>query len=132
MPAVSPETGQALRDGCARFNARQFIEAHETWETAWRRDGGPDRLLLQALIMVAAACVKATRGEPRGTVKLLTSALELMPAGQDEAGLALDEFRVKVEAALVEAQRWRDGGAPLVPAFSLDETRSSNTERRLD
>lgn len=120
MAAVSPETEKALRAGCARFNARQFFEAHETWESAWRRDGGPDRLLLQALIMVAAACVKATRGEPRGTVKLLTSALELMPPSHDEAGLALDEFRVKVETALAEAQRWHDGGAPLVPAFTLE------------
>lgn len=120
MGAVSPETEKALRDGCARFNAREFFEAHETWETAWRRDGGPDRLLLQALIMAAAACVKATRGEPRGTVKLLTSALELMPETHDEAGLALDDFRVKVEAALVEAQRWHEGGPPFVPAFTLE------------
>lgn len=119
MAAVSPETGQALRDGCARFNAREFLEAHEAWETAWRRDDGPDRVLLQSLIMVAAACVKATRGEPRGTVKLLTSALELMPATHDEAGLSLEDFRVKVEAALVEAQRWHEGGAPFVPAFTL-------------
>lgn len=123
MAAVSPETEKALREGCARFNAGQFFEAHETWEAAWRRDGGPDRLLLQALIMVAGACVKATRGEPRGTVKLLTSALELMPTTHDESGLSLDDFRVKVEAALVEAQRWQEGGAPLVPAFTLDETR---------
>lgn len=122
MAAVSPETEKALRDGRARFNARQFFEAHETWETAWRRDGGPDRLLLQALIMVAAACVKATRGEPRGTVKLLSSALELMPVTHDEAGIALEDFRAKVEAALVEAKRWNEGGAPLVPAFTLDET----------
>ena len=121
MAGVSPETEKALSDGRARFNAGQFFEAHETWETAWRRDGGPDRLLLQALIMVAAACVKATRGEPRGTVKLLTSALELVHSGHDEAGLALDEFRVKVEAALGEAQRWQEGGAPLVPVFTLDE-----------
>lgn len=122
MTAVSPETGNALREGCARFNAREFFEAHETWETAWRRDGGPDRVLLQSLIMVAAACVKATRGEPRGTVKLFTSALELMPALHAESRLSLDDFRVKVEAALVEAQRWLDGGAPFVPAFTLDET----------
>lgn len=122
MSAVSPETGNALRDGRARFNAREFFEAHETWEAAWRREGGPDRVLLQALIMVAAACVKATRGEPRGTVKLFTSALELLPAMHDEAGLALEAFRVKVEAALVEAQRWNEGGAPFVPAFTLDET----------
>lgn len=119
---MAPDTSNALSVGRARFNARQFSEAHETWEAAWRREGGPDRLLLQSLIMVAAGCVKATRAEPRGTVKLFTSALELLPTSHDEAALALDDFRAKVEAALVEAQRWNEGGAPLVPSFTLEET----------
>lgn len=118
---MSPETSNALRDGRARFNSRQFSEAHETWEAAWRREGGPDRLLLQSLIIVAAACVKAARGEPRGTFKLLTSALELLPAVHDDAGLSLEDFRVKLESALADAQRWQDGGAQLVVAFTLDE-----------
>lgn len=117
---MSPETTEALRVGREHFNAQRFFEAHEVWETAWRREAGLDRTLLQALIMVAAGCVKATRGEPRGAVKLLTSAAQLLPATHDEAGLNLETFGSAVRQAVTAAEQWNAGGAPLLPAFTLD------------
>jgi len=118
---MSPDTATALEAGRAKFNQRDFGGAHETWEAAWRREAGADRLLLQGLIMVAAGCVKATRDEPRGAVKLLTSALERLGGLHDDGGLALGAFVVKVTAALEEARAWEQrGGAPLVPSFTLD------------
>ena len=117
---MSPETTEALRVGREHFNAQRFFEAHEAWETAWRREAGLDRSLLQALIMVAAGCVKATRGEPRGTMKLLTSAAELLPAFHDDAGLNLEMFGSSVRQAVTAAEAWNAGGAALVPTFTLD------------
>lgn len=117
---MSPETTEALRIGREHFNAQRFFEAHEVWETAWRREAGFDRSLLQALIMVAAGCVKATRGEPRGTMKLLASGAEMLPAFHDEAGLNLEAFGNSVRQAATAAAQWNDGGAALVPTFTLD------------
>ena len=58
---MSPETTEALRAGRELFNARAFFEAHEVWEVAWRSEGaGPDKQLLQALILVAALSIAAT------------------------------------------------------------------------
>lgn len=117
---MTPETAQALKVGREHFNAQRFFEAHEVWETAWRREAGLDRTLLQALIMVAAGCVKATRAEPRGTMKLLVSGAELLPAFHDEAGLNLEGFAASVRQAVTVAERWNGGGAALVPTFTLD------------
>lgn len=116
---MSPETTEALRAGRELFNARAFFEAHEVWEVAWRAEGaGPDKQLLQALILVAAGCHKATKGEPTGTLKLLTAALgKLAPFPAKHEGLALDELREGVAAIRDQAERWAEGEA--APTLSL-------------
>lgn len=118
---MDAQTRTALLDGQARFNAGQHFEAHEAWEVAWRREGGPDRLLLQGLIMVAAACVKASRSEPRGTVKLLGAALEVLPLAHVPSGLDLERFRSDVVAAYALAKAWLDGGAAWAPRLTLSD-----------
>lgn len=58
--------------GVDLFNQFYFWEAHEAWEGLWAvadRDGAP-RLLLQGLIQVAAACLKAHLGVWKGTRSL--------------------------------------------------------------
>lgn len=120
MTTMDPQTRTALSDGQTLFNAGQHFEAHEVWEVAWRREAGVDRSLLQALIIVAAACVKASRNEPRGAVKLLGSALELLPAFHEDAGLDLAALRNDLEQARAQAQRWLDGaGAAWAPTLKL-------------
>ena len=112
---MKPETTDALRAGRALFNAQQYFEAHEVWEVAWRREAGEPRVLLQALIMVAAGCHKATVNQPRGTVKLLVEAVDklaLVPS--------LEDFRAQVMQALAHAERWNAGhGEALVPTLVL-------------
>lgn len=114
---MRPETTEALRAWRELFNQGRHFDAHETWEVAWRKEEGEVRVLLQALILVAAGCHKATKNEPRGAVKLLGSALEKLAPFSE-----LDEFRRSVAQALAEAERWLSGeGAALSPSFQLDQ-----------
>ncbi len=66
--------------GAAEFRAGRFFEAHEEWETLWKDSAGDDRLLLQALIQIAAACVHLTRGNAAPGVRLLALAEEKLGA----------------------------------------------------
>jgi predicted metal-dependent hydrolase len=102
----------ALEQGRALFNARRFFDAHEAWEAAWLTETGPDKLLLQGLIIAAAGCHKVTVREPRGAVKLLSRALELLaPFADDEAGLPLKPFRTRLAQLLDQARGWHAGTA---------------------
>ncbi|MEO8054313.1 MAG: DUF309 domain-containing protein [Acidobacteriota bacterium] len=58
------------------FRAGRFFEAHEEWEALWMKSEGDERLFLQALIQVAAACVHLTRGNAAPAVRLLSLADE--------------------------------------------------------
>ncbi|MFZ5441190.1 MAG: DUF309 domain-containing protein [Myxococcota bacterium] len=119
---MTPSTRAALDAGRTQFNAREYFEAHETWEHAWRAEQGEHKQLLQALILVAAGCHKATKGEPVGTVKLLRSALgKLAPFPAVVADLALGALREQVAVALAHAERWQhDDAPPLVPELRLE------------
>ncbi len=44
-----------LEEGVRLFNAGQFFESHEVWESLWHDVGGGERALLQGLIQLAAA-----------------------------------------------------------------------------
>lgn len=63
--------------GVDLFNRYYFWESHHAWEGLWsvaERDGAP-RLLLQGLIQVAAACLKAHMGVLTGTRMLSAEGL---------------------------------------------------------
>ncbi len=89
------------------FNDRQFFEAHEVWEGAWRRTDGDERRFLQGLIQVAAGFVKWQRGQSRGMADLFAKGIE-----------KLDPFRpvhlrVDIAALLDEVTVWQ--AAPADP-----------------
>lgn len=58
------------------FNHGFYWEAHVYWERLWQvaDAGSPERALLQALVQLAAGCVKKTAAEPGGGVKSFTNA----------------------------------------------------------
>lgn len=84
--SLSTATTERLAIGRELFNERRYFEAHEAWEDAWRVEDGEAKQLLQALILVAAGCHKATLGEPGGTVKLFGAALEKLAPFPDGDG----------------------------------------------
>jgi predicted metal-dependent hydrolase len=112
-------TEECLAKGAELFNRGLFWEAHEAWEEAWLEEEDERKLFLQGLIQVAAGYHKATvQKQPRGCVKLLTSALEkLDPRPPDFMGVETRRLLPAVRRTLAEAQRWLEGGPELDPGL---------------
>jgi putative hydrolase of the HAD superfamily len=88
--------------GVAAFRAGRFFEAHEEWESLWKESKADDKVLLQGLIQLAAACVHIGRGNAVPAKRLMTLAKEkLDPFGDDEGGINLGFLRKGIELALV-------------------------------
>jgi uncharacterized protein len=88
-----------LQPGLVAYRHGRYFEAHEHWEECWRMERRPShRLMLQALVQIAAALHKRTTGiRPGGAPALLdraASKLERLtaegerPYGMDPAALA--------------------------------------------
>ncbi|HYO07885.1 MAG TPA: DUF309 domain-containing protein [Tepidisphaeraceae bacterium] len=88
-------------DGIALFNAREFFEAHEVWEDAWRRAAGVKRELYQGLIQCAVALEHFRRSNPRGVLTLHESYQKhLCPLPDELMGLDLGGLLAAMHAAL--------------------------------
>ena len=95
--ASSPLFGK----GRAEFRAGRFFEAHEEWELLWKESKGSDKVFLQGLIQLAAACVHIGRGNAPPAKRLLELAKEKLDRfGEDEGGMDLGLLRKGIEDAL--------------------------------
>jgi hypothetical protein len=65
-----------LARGVDAFNTGEFFLAHEIWEALWLETVGPEKVLLQGLVQIAAGYAKVESGVRGGAVKLLTRGLE--------------------------------------------------------
>ena len=122
---MSPRFESSLEEGVGLFNRRQFFEAHEVWEDAWRESTGEPAIFLQGLIQIAAAFVKLQRRQPRGMAALLD-------AGADKLRpIPNRRYRVDHAALLAALPAWHQaaermmaGGAPdddsLLPQLSYE------------
>jgi hypothetical protein len=86
---------QAFLHGVDLFNHGYYWEAHEAWEGLWRAypPNSDAARLLQGLIKLAAAGVKAREGRPRGVSRHAERARKLfagLPEETDLFGLAPD------------------------------------------
>lgn len=81
----------SFQQGIAQFNDRQFRNAHDSFEAAWRDTPYPDRLLALALAKLTASIAKA--GE-QGAIKPPTSAAKFFSAlPTTYAGIDLSPLR---------------------------------------
>ena len=86
--------------GIKLFNQREYFEAHEALEVAWRAEAGPDRDLYQGILQIGVAYYHILRGNYRGAVNLLRRGCQhLYPypdvcKGIDLAQLRLDAHSV--------------------------------------
>ncbi len=136
---------QDLFDRALRhFNAREFFEAHEDWETLWHEAEGEERLWLQGLIQWAAAFVHFERGfHASGFVKLIREGRQKAASYTgDTWGLDFDRLLQELRPWFEHADRV-DAGAPLTehapprpPCLKTnartDETRARPTSSRLE
>ena len=94
-----------LARGIDAFNAGEFFLAHEIWEALWLETVGPEKVLLQGLVQIAAGYAKAESGVRGGAVKLLARGLERVRQYPPTfLNLKLGPFVERVEADLRRLQ----------------------------
>ena len=90
-----------LQRGVEAFNAGEFFLAHEIWEALWLETIGPEKVLLQGLVQIAAGYAKVESGVRGGALKLLARGLERVRQYSPTAlSLRLGPFVDGVEADL--------------------------------
>ena len=84
-----------------------FWEAHEVFEPVWMSlpQKSPERQLVQALIQLANAGLKAEMGRPKATAKLLNMAGEHLRACRSGGGKALMGLRLDMAERWIEERR---------------------------
>ena len=100
------EKAAAFRRGVEQFNAREFWEAHESWELVWLPAPEPDKTFLQGIIQVSAGFYHYTENNLPGARSLLRrglAKLEQFPDGY--RGLRLEDLRVAARAWLAALDR---------------------------
>jgi len=112
-----PDFTKSFLLGMDHFNAREFWEAHEAWETIWLVAESDVEQFLQGMIQIAAAYHHVQRGTYRGAVRLFAAGLGRLEAfsadfcGVDRAGM---------ELAARRDREWLER-ASLAPAEPLEE-----------
>lgn len=102
---ASPTFTASLDAGRLRFEAGAFHAAHEAWESGWRRTHGPERRVLQVLVLWSAALHHHQQGKELGANRLLLRALErLCEVAEDFDGLDLEWLREGLVTSLEHAR----------------------------
>jgi predicted metal-dependent hydrolase len=103
-----PETGRVtddprFREGVRLFDAQDFFEAHEEWESLWHETRGAPRDFVQGLIQVTSAMHHLRNGNMRGARLLHDSGAGLLaPYGDSYEGVDLKSLRERFDASLKE------------------------------
>jgi uncharacterized protein len=116
---TKPDFSHYFLAGIRHFNAREFWEAHEAWETIWLAAESNIEQFLQGLIQVAAAYHHIQRGTYRGAIRLIDAGLKrLEPFPMRFCGID----RTIVEDAARRHRAWlaASGLAPDRPLSSDD------------
>jgi hypothetical protein len=96
---------EAVRLGLELFNGERYWESHEALEVAWRKASGPEKEILQGIILLAAALVHLQKDEPGIALSVMRRAQEILErhAGNYD-GVNLDTIKSQVSAMLAASQ----------------------------
>ena len=97
---AKPDYRTYFLEGVAHFNAREFWEAHESWETIWLAAETDVEQFLQGMIQLAASFHHVKRGTHRGAVRLFEASLRRL------AAFPLRFSGIDRSAAEEAARRW--------------------------
>jgi uncharacterized protein len=121
-PETPGEYSVKFRRGLEQFNARQFFDAHESWEEIWLSSPEPNKTFLQGIIQVAAAFHHHAYGNLRGTRSLLEAGLRrLGPFPPHHHGIALEPLREAARDWVATLASDRDPGSTKVPKIHLSQ-----------
>ena len=105
--------------GVAAIRSREFFEAHEHLELAWRAADAPERDFYQGLVHVAVAWYQAGRGNRVGCARQLEKAeRRLTPYAPRHRGLDVAAVLEDVHAARATVAA---GSLDLAPPSLLDD-----------
>lgn len=121
-----PDFAAHFNAGLAHFNAREFWDAHESWETIWLEAESDVHLFLQGLIQLAAAYHHVQRGTFPGGLRLFDAALQKLEHFP-KRWCGID--RTSVEEA---AGRHREWVADLLARDATEERLGVNDFPRID
>jgi len=106
------------REGVELFNHRDFFEAHEELELAWKEDPGPARELYRAILQVAVAYLQIERRNYNGALKMFLRMRQwLDPLPEHCRGVAVAQLRAD---ALTAQQALETLGAERIAEFDRD------------
>lgn len=124
--------------GIRLFNEREFYDAHEVWEDAWRESAGLEKKFLQGLIQAAVALHHHSTGNVAGACSLMERARKNL------AGYPPEFAGIRVSELLQSLGEWRAAlecgkampGHPLIVAAErtdqplVDETAEGMSRQR--
>ncbi|OFX15690.1 hypothetical protein A3K71_01370 [archaeon RBG_16_50_20] len=70
------DKAEAIRLGFDLFNEERYWESHEALESAWRVSDGPEKAVLQGIILLAAALVHWQKNEREVSISVMRRGLE--------------------------------------------------------
>jgi uncharacterized protein len=85
-----------FREGVQLFNQERFWECHEVLEQIWHPAKGPERDIIQGLILIAAALVHFQKDENETCLRMLKKALTKIGDSDEYEGLDLGTVREQV------------------------------------
>jgi predicted metal-dependent hydrolase len=105
--------------GMVLFNERQYFEAHEELELAWKEESGPIRELYRGILQVAVAYLQINRRNFRGALKMFLRVRQWLDPLPDEC-LGVDVARLRADALRARA-RLEELGPERMAEFDVDK-----------
>jgi predicted metal-dependent hydrolase len=111
--ALGPEETHRL--AIEHFDARRYFQAHEAWETVWkRRKGTEDEEFFKGLSQLGAGYTHYRRGNPHGTHTLIRRAVSrIAPRGPRHHGIDVEALAEAVEADAARIEEAERAGRPM-------------------
>jgi len=96
----------AIKQGIALFNEERYWESHEALESAWLTSSGPEKEVLQGIILLAAAFVHLQKNEEAVALSVMQRAYSKLVAHTGPY------FEIDVTALKAEVQQMLSSGSP--------------------
>ena len=95
----------AIKDGISYFNDERFWECHEVFEGVWKKCYEGEKVLIQGIILVAAALVHFQKNEDQICISILNRALaKLSNANGQYHDIDVDGLRKKVNEIIISGK----------------------------
>ena len=106
--------------GIERFNQREYFEAHEALESAWRNAFDPNRVIYQGILQIGVGFYHLLRGNKTGAIQVLQRGLEALRGAPEQFyGYDLGRLIRDTQLLLTKVQRMPDSRLNVVEKESL-------------